>query len=1066
MSPVRFSVQQVVLMNLLFIILVVTGVLVLRRLPVEVYPDVSLDIATITTPWLGASSEEIERLVTRRIEEEIEDARGVDRIVSVSQPDVSVITVKFREDVSEAQYEAAFDDLRTRMERVTDLPDDAKRPILERVSTDELMPLVQVAVINVGDVEEMVLRRVALDLKDELRSIPGVTQVREVGMREPELHILLDKTRLEQHDLSLAQVADVLRANNLNLPAGYLPDGDSEITLRGRGEVTHPRDFGDIAIVRSPTGAHLLLRDVAEIRETFERAVWTARIDGWPAILLYIVKDSAANSLTVRDEVEEYITAYQSKLGFEGVRLELQADTSSVISSRLNVLKNNLLVGLVLVFFILWKAIGVRNSLLAIVGIPFSFLCAVIFMHLIGVSLNAVSVFALVLVSGMIVDDAIVVLENIYHHIQTGMPVKEAVIVGAEEVLWPVISSTMTTIAAFLPLLMMTGVLGEFFSIVPKTVTVALAASLFECLIILPVHYLDWGPRPPRAAAKGAPPDGPSAAVAIDGPGLLNRSLRLYDKVLGQALAYRYAAPVLLAGCVLFAWQAQRAMTIEMFPSDFPTFVVDFYGKPGLSLDAMAREVDRFTPVVDSFKPDRVERCSAAIGVQFNEDNQRIMRTDIAQMWVDVTAETNKASDPAKIIHDVRTALNEFLDAHPESGIESIRAWPIRDGPPVGKPVAIRIEHPDYDYARLIADQMRTRLEGMAGVRDISDNLQLGNRELILTVDDDRAAEQGLAFLDVATALRGARDGLLVGVYKDTLHDEDVDVKVRYAEQYVQRPDQLLDTDVVSARTGQVVKLHQVGNLHFDQTYTNRFHYDGKRAIIVTADVDTDITDAKIVNRALMAEFAPLAEGNDRLSIQPGGQFAETQASFASLIDSGAVALLLMYLILASQFRNYLQPLVVLTTVVFGALGMVLGLVLNGYPFSVVTGIAMVGLSGVVVNDAIVLLDFINKQRAAGLPLSQAIHVACQRRLRPILLTTVTTVAGLAPMALGVGGYSKIWSPFAMSMCWGLCCATLLTLVVVPALYHIVEDVRGGAASLLARLRGRSHDMQPASHTS
>jgi HAE1 family hydrophobic/amphiphilic exporter-1 len=492
---------------------------------------------------------------------------------------------------------------------------------------------------------------------------------------------------------------------------------------------------------------------------------------------------------------------------------------------------------------------------------------------------------------------------------------------------------------------------------------------------------------------------------------------------------------------------------------------VDFYGKPGLSLDAMAREVDRLTPVVDSFKPDRVHRSSSAIGVQFNEDNQRIMRTDIAQMWVDVTTEVSKSSDPAKIINDVRTALNDYLKAHPESGIESIRAWPIRDGPPVGKPVAIRIEHPDYDYARLIADQVRARLEGMAGVRDVSDNVQLGNRELVLTVDDERASEQGLSFLDVATALRGARDGLLVGVYKDTLHDEDVDVKVRYAEQYVQSPDQLLDTDVLSARTGQVVKLHQVGDLHFDQTYTNRFHYDGRRAIVVTADVDTDLTDAKIVNQALMAEFAPLAAGNDRLNIHSGGQFAETQASFASLIDSGAVALLLMYLILASQFRNYLQPLVVLTTVVFGVIGMVLGLVLNGYPFSVVTGIAMVGLSGVVVNDAIVLLDYINNRRAAGLGVSEAIHVACQRRMRPILLTTITTVAGLAPMAFGVGGYSKIWSPFAMSMCWGLSCATLLTLGVVPALYHIVEDTRLGVGRLISRFRSRSHETQEAPHT-
>ena len=1044
MSPARFSVQQAVLVNLLFLVFIFAGAVVMREIPVDVYPDTSLDIAMISTAYVGASSEEVERLVTRKIEDEIEDVRGSDRIVSISQSDISVITVKFREDLSPEDFEAAFDDLRVRLDRVDDLPESAEQPILERLTSDEVMPLLQVGVVNEGDIDEVILRRVALDLKDEIRRLPGVARVRLVGVRDREIHILLDKDRLEKHGLSLQQVAAVLEAHNLNIPAGNLAEGDTEITLRGVGDVSEPEELGDICIVRSPTGAHVRLRDVAEIDHTFERAYWSARINGDPALSLYLSKDHNANSLTVRADVQDCIDRYRANLDVDGIGISIQADGTRIISSRIGILQNNLLVGVALVFAVLWVAVGLRNAGLAIVGIPFSFLCAVIFMRLIGVSLNAVSIFSLVLVSGMIVDDAIVVLENIYHHAQAGRPLREAVIVGTNEVMWPVASATMTTVAAFLPLLVMSGMLGRFFSIVPKTVTVALLASLFECLLILPVHYLDWGPRP-------AAPRTDAARTVHAFTGWRRTLLDAYDWLLTHVLAVRVLAPVLLVACGLFIWQAERTLTVEMFPSDFPTCVVDYKCRPGMSLEATDEAVMNLASAIDQFKPHAVGNTAVFMGVQVDEDGHRVMRPDIAQMWIEVKSEGDDFNDPTRIMNDIREALLAYQADHPQSGVERFRVWPVRDGPPVGKPVAIRVEHPDYDYARELTERISARLASIPGVYDVSDNLQLGNRELILDVDNERAAERGVTFLDVATALRGAKEGLFVGVFKDVQHDEDVDIKVRYADKYVSNVDQFRDIDIVSPVTGASVKLYQVADLRFDRTYTNRYHYNGKRAVEITADVDNNLTDARLVNETILREFGPLADGDDKLDIIAAGQFAETQASFASLKDSAYIALGLMYLILASQFRSYLQPLVVLTAVLFGVMGMVVGLVVNDYPFSVVTGVAMVGLCGVVVNDAIVLIDFINQLRREGVPLAEAIRTACHRRLRPILLTTITTVVGLAPMAFGVGGYSKIWSPFAMSMCWGLAFSTVLTLVVVPALYYVAEDVKRVVLSLFNR---------------
>ncbi|MCP4590250.1 MAG: efflux RND transporter permease subunit [bacterium] len=1024
-------------MNLLFFLFIIIGGVISTVLPVEVYPDASLDWAEINTVWFGASAEEVERLITKVIEDEIEDVRGVARMVSDSSPNISSISIKFREDLPAVDLQAAFDDLRLSLDRVVDLPETAEEPELVRITMEEVLPLVQVAVVDEENVGEAFIRRVALDLRDELRNVPGLSKITPTGMRDREIHVRLERPLLEQYGVSLQQVSAVLASQNRNVPAGPLDGGDTEIELRSIGEAESPEALGDICIVRSPTGGHVRLRDLGTIEESFSRAIVVGRIRGKPAVALYVAKHRQANALTVRDAVEAYLADYRERHDLTGVSAEITGDSTTMISSRLGVLRNNLSVGLALVFIGMWFFIGVRNSLLALIGIPFSFLCAIIFMYTIGVSLNAVSVFSLVLVSGLIVDDAIVVLENIYRHVQEGKPLREAVVIGTEQVMWPVLSSTATTMAAFLPLLLMPGMLGRFFSIIPKTVAVALLASLFECLIILPCHYLDWGA---RRSKKTPEPSVPSPAPRSGG--WRERLLGLYDAVLVQVLRYRYVGLVALTAMGVFAWQTSRTLTVEMFPSDFPTFMVDFNTREEAGLEETTRVVEHLFPVIDQFMPHDVAQYATIIGAQVNEDNRRILQTHLVQMWLDVTQGTHGYRDPTEVMNDVRRALNEYVAAHPECGVKNLRAWSIRDGPPMGKPVAIRVEHTDYEVAREVADRIKDELRSYPGVRDVTDNLRMGHRELQLRVKEDVASELGLTFLDVATAFRGANDGLKVGVYKDTENDEDVDIKVMYADKYLQSVDALGDIDI-ETRNGGWVKLHQVADVTFDQTYASRFHYNTRRTVQVTADVDTRVTDARHVSEAVLRKFLPLTEEDNLLKLDASGQYAETKESFTALRQSGAIALCLIYLILASQFRSYVQPVIVLMAVSFGVAGMVFALVLNDYSFSIVTAIAMVGMCGVAVNDALVLLDFINVERRGGASVVEALRVSCRRRARPIVLTTLTTVAGLAPMALGVGGFSKIWSPFAMSMCWGLLTATLLTLILVPAFYHMVEDGRG-----------------------
>ncbi len=1014
----------------------VAGFMVYQRLPVDIYPDISLDEAFISTPYPGASPEDVEHHVTKKIEEELEDIPGVSRIASLSVPNVSNIFVKFREDLDKPDFEAAFQEVRARLDRVTELPQEAEEPLLTRLTLAEVWPIVQVVVSYDGVATERQGRAVALDLKDRLRDVTGIAKIKEVGIREREIHILVDKEKLEEYQLSLTEVAAILTSSNQNIPVGNVQTTGEEYTVRAVGNVADPDELGAIVIKKSPTGAHVFLRDVATVVEDFERQLVMARYLGKPACYLYIAKLREADSISVRNRVEAVLDGYRHRLP-PGVEISLFADATQMISSRLTVLKRNLGVGIVLVFVILWMFIGARNSMMAVIGIPFSFLCAFVFMAFIEVSLNAVSVFALVLVSGMIVDDAIVVLENIYRHLQEGKPIKEAVIIGTDEVTWPVISSALTTVAAFLPLLVMTGVVGRFFAIIPKTVTVALLASLFECLIILPAHFMHWGPR----KAPG------HIGKAITADHLTSLPYRLYRAVLEQILMRRYLAIVVLVALSACAYQARRTLLVELFPSDFPTLVATFNVHPEASLEQTEQACLRITKVLDPFIEKGVlKNHSSAIGMQWNEDNQMRQSSNIAQVWMELDQDVVATIDPELIMDEIRTDMRTYVQGHPDENIENLKVWPLLDGPPVGKPIAIRIEHPNFDVAGKFCRQIKEQLHGIDGIFDISDNFALGQRELQLTINEEAASEFGLTFRDVFNTLGAANEGAIIGTYNDATYDEDLDIRVKYSEEFRSSEDQLLDVDIKTP-AGALVKLRQVADVQYDQGYASHFRHDGKRAVVVTAN-HADHVDADRVVRSVLADLAPLTKGDENLKIVPEGQFKETHESFRSLKSAAAVSILIMYLILAAQFKSYSQPLIILIALVFGTIGLIVGLVLHDYHFSVTTGIALVGLFGIVVNDSIVLVTFINDRLQDGMPLQDALIEGAMVRARPILLTTVTTVCGLLPMALGFGGYNKVWSPFATSICWGLTTATVLILLLIPPLYMVLEEITGRSRRL------------------
>ncbi len=1069
-SIARFSVRQGVLINVLFVVCVVAGLYASQSVAVDAYPNVDLDSAAIYTVWIGASPAEIDNLVTARIEDEIESIRGIDRVVSDSRPNRSSILVKFKEDLSDADVDRAFQDIRAALERIDDLPAEAERPTLARQTVFEIFPLASVAISFERPELEAVARQVARELREVLLDIDGVAKIDDRNFRDPELTVSIDPALLERYNVTLEEVLGLLELTNRNIPAGEIGGATSaEVGVKAAGNYKTVSDLAETVVRQDPGGAHVLVRDIARVETGYEKRDVRSRYNGRDAIILPVSKEEGSNSLDLVDAVRAKLKAFKARGLPEGIQAGVALDSSQIIRDRLSVLFSNLGTGIVLVFFALWMGIGIRNALLAIIGVPFCYLLAVVFMEAIGVSVNGISLFAMVLVSGVIVDDALIVLENIYRHLENNFPLREAIVKGTAEVFWPVFSSTLTTISAFLPMLIMVGVTGEFFSIIPKVVVVTLLASLFECFIILPVHYLEFGQRLKRGTAD-KPRDRRGFLIRWMG-GLRGK----YERLLGVCVRHRYAAVVWLVALSIVAVAVAGRLDTLLFPSDFQVMMVNMELPPGASLEQNAeatQAVDEFLHLLNEDGPyaGELDAWTTTMGAAFSSDNYLVLAPHVAQAFVSLRQ--GSGVDPVAVkdyatnrMRQIALAPKNERDELIAKGLrkfKKVAAEPQQDGPPTGKPVAVRIRTDDLDQAKQVSNQIQAYLRTLAGVKDVKDNLDEGRIEYSLKLRTALAAAQGITFARAARTLAAANDGLVVSVFKDPGGLDDADVRVRIDPRAVASVADLSKVRIRN-RAGDAVPLSSIARIDAERSYAGIYRYDGRRTTLITADVEQGVTTATFVNEALQERFDQpryLAR-YPGVSLRFGGEFEETQKSFASLGKAFNVALLAIYMVLAAQFRSYAIPLVILLTIPFAFIGVVFGLLVTGNPFTMTAGIAMIGLAGISVNDAIVLIDFVNQRRMAGLTAVNAVMEGCKLRARPILLTTVTTIAGLLPMALGLTGFSKLWSPFAATICFGILFSTLLTLLIVPCGYIIVDDARGRVGAWWAGRRARGTGAEP-----
>ena len=1049
MSIPKMSVNNPVLANMLMIIIIAFGIYAWINLPRELTPEIALQTATVTTLYPGASPEEVEKLVSAPIEDAIEEnVNKINLLLSNSSEGRSVITIDF-EEMRDREFDKELENLRTAVEQVNDLPEEIlEDPQVVELDVSSGFPMLTIVVG--GDISEFQMRDIAENLKDEILDIKNIASVQIAGLRDREIWIEVDPDRLKAYQLPIAVVITALNTSNLNLPAGTMELGDTEFMVRTMGEFATPDTIGETIVAVQPTGTPLRLRDVATVSDTYEEARTLARINGKPSISLSVQKKTEGNTIALVAQLRELVVKRQADLP-DGAELTPVNDYSVILKERLGILETNAVFGLILVVFMLLLFIGWRNALFAALGIPVAFMATFWFMSIAGYSLSGVSLFGLILVVGIVVDDAIVVIENIYRHIEAGEPPKVAAIRGAQEVGWPVVAASLTTICAFGPLMFMSGTAGQFMRIVPIMAILVLIASLFEVFVILPAHVAEWGKPRPRQTGRSRLDNlrtrsRHTFSLLVFITGFFAWFITFFDfirsryvKVLKITIRHRYAfvGSVLFIGLIACV-SAFVILEKELFPGeDFPQFYVKAEMPPSYGMQETTAVMAQIEAAAKTLPSSEVAAIVSNIGIHTPTSGLTegvTYGSNFGEVIIELTPKQQRTRGVDEIMAAMR---KETLTV---SGIEELNYITQQGGPPQGQDVEVKVKGDRFDKLTELAGVLKTELTQLDGVYDIRDDFRIGKSELRIHLKPEKAYQYGLTTFQIAQTVRTAIEGAKATTYREA--DEAIDVIVKYKEDSLKNIVELNNL-LIATPTGTIVPLKDVADITEEKGYSDIRRFDGERAITVYASVDRQKTTPFAVNQALMGAFANVEALYPGYKLDFRGVFDEIRESFTDLWKLFIVGLLLIYVVLGAQFKSFLQPVIIMFAVPFGMIGAMFGLLLSNATLSMVAMFGIVALSGIVVNDSIVLIDFINKYRERGYNKWYAILKGGSIRLRPIILTSLTTIFGLIPMAIGLGGKSPIWMPMAYTIIFGLMFATTMTLFVMPALYAITTDLRG-----------------------
>jgi multidrug efflux pump subunit AcrB len=1031
-SLIAFFARKRLFGNLLSVIILVVGLgatFLIRR---ETFPNVSFDTIAVRTIFPGASPAEVEKLVTNPLEQDLKEVDGVKKIFSFSTDSYSEILIQLDPDQTTA------DDGKTDVQDVVDLfkvPTGSEDPKVTSLETKQT-PIIAVAVS--GDMPELELRRAAKALENEIESISGVSKVAAAGLQDEEIRVEADPRKLAQYRISLDEMIRALQVQNVSVPAGSIEPrsisvSDPERIVRTVGDFHSVIDVGETVIRANDLGQAIRVKDVAKLRLALEKPKVLSSVKMAPSVTLTVLKKEKGDAITLVKKLKERMKEIQPSLD-PRLRISFVNDFSKLITRRIGVLSGNLYLGLVLVLLLLAAILEIRVALLVSLGIPFAFLGTMAVFYNLDYSLNLVSLIGFIIVSGMLVDDAIVVTDNCVRLMEEGMSPEEAAIKGTQEI-WPAVTaSVLTTVLAFAPMLFMSGIFGKFVREIPAGVILALLISLFEAYFILPGHIASYirvnAEKRYRKEATGWKRKVGQVTYWWD-----HTVTPSYKRTLGKALAnrYRLAAGVL----VLFIGSlglAAKGMRFVLFPSDgIEAFFIRMDAPSGASLhqtEALSRPVEK---IIAALPTAELDNFVTTIGVQQQEPNDPGTKrgSEYSQIAVYLTPEGDRKRTAQEIIE----ALRREVGTPP--GIERVAFDRVNSGPPVGKAVSLSVRASTYEKIMPVVAELKKILAPIPGVSDIQDSYLLGKQEITLRVDPAEAAAAGLNVAQVGQTVRAAFDGVVATSIQGL--EEEVDVRVSLDESARKDVSSLGQILIPNAR-GNLVPLSRVSRTESTRGLAVFQHEANQRQIKVTADVNPDVASALEVNGKLKKMLPEMNRKFPGVTVAFGGEDEDTNESFASLGRAFIVAFLGIFLVLVMTFGKLLQPLLVMITIPLGVISVILTFFLHGKPLGFFSMLGIIALAGVIVNNAIVLIDFVNQRRKEGAERTQSIIDAAGIRFRPIFLTTATTVAGLLPTAYGIGGKDPFVVPIALALGWGLAIGSLLTAFVFPAAIAILDD--------------------------
>jgi len=1021
MNLPEFSVRHSIFGNMLTLVVLVAGVLIVSQMRREVFPEISLDVVTITTAYPSASPEEVEDLITIPIEDALKDIDGIDTFTSSSIEGVSVVVVEIEFDARDK--DRVINEVQRKVDQITDFPAEALDPDIRVLSMQG--PIIRIAVG--GDVPETQIREVADFLQARIEQHPLIGSVIRNGWRDEEFWVEIDPARLEELEISILDVSQALAARNLNMPGGKLRLHSRELVVRTIGQFYTAEEIEQVIVRSDPDGNHVRVGDLASIQRTFEEDTIYLRANGSRAVLLGVRKKGQADSIRAVNAVRQIVAEERERLPPE-IKLTLVDDESYYVKRRLKVLSLNGMMGMSFVMVCLFMFLNFRVALITSIGIPFSFLSAFLLMEFYGVTINLMTMFGLIMVLGMVVDDAIIVGENIYRHLEMGKTPRDAAIDGTREVMYPVITTVLTTCAAFFPLIFAPDLYSEFLKWLPIVVMMTLAGSLFESLVILPCHAADFVP---QFKPGQTDPTGRHHAHRW-----MDSMIKTYSRWLDRVLHRRYIfLTVVLSAFVGLGFFAAKKMRIDIFPADMiDIFIVRLSTEEGTVVEqteAVAIEVERIlTGLPDTELRDLVTH----IGGHFDEYGGYMSQgSHYAAIAVYLTPQNTRA----RRTRDIMDSLREPVEA--VAGIDKFEFAMVAGGPPVGRPIEVKVIGRDFGVLQEVSEDIMAFLREQRGVSDIMDNFDPGKEEAHIRLDTLEAARLGLDVRSVAQTVAASFRGIESTVIREG--KEEVSVRVRLSEPYRNQPETIERVRVRNYQ-GRLIPLSSVAAVEREQGLPTIYHHMGDRVVTVGADIDTRITSSVEVNRAILQQFGDLHIQRPGYRLLLTGEWEETAKLVRFIGVAFTIATLVIFSILVVQFNSLGQPFVVIISIPLGLIGVTLALIAHNQPISVMAMMGMVGLGGVAVNDAIVLVNFINQRRREGVEIHEAVHQASETRLRPILLTTVTTMTGLLPVIYGWGGYEPFIAPAAITLGYGLLFASFLTLFVVPSLYYVAHDVK------------------------